>query len=439
MRASPQNLLARFAALASVVLVAVVIASVATGAEKHRFDAQVPSALYIYPGTEVRQAGQAIGEVVEVSAAKNGSNARIGIEVEDAAWPIAANSGLRLKSLSSISYHGRVVEVIPPARPDGWLADGAVLAGSSVNSPVEIDEILRSLDPGAQGDLGALLRNGGAALTGTPADVQKALRDAPGTLGQARAILDDLGEDSETLDTLVHEAARAVHAVNGPSPGLGALVDGTADTFEATARHATALGQTFERAPSALAATRKTLTSAEVTLREASTLTDRLAPGVPELRRALPPLTRALRTIRIVAPEGTSTLRTARRATTSLNPLLTTATQQLPRLTSIAKQAASQVACIRPYAPEVAGFASNWGSFISVGDNIDRVARVNLPVQPQPNLTPLTPAQYKALFPQMRYSFPRPPGESSGQPWYIPECGVGPETSDPSKDPEARP
>ena len=30
-------------------------------------------------------------------------------------------------------------------------------------------------------------------------------------------------------------------------------------------------------------------------------------------------------------------------------------------------------------------------------------------------------------------------GEPAGQPWFIPECGIGPEDLDPDNDPEARP
>ena len=33
---------------------------------------------------------------------------------------------------------------------------------------------------------------------------------------------------------------------------------------------------------------------------------------------------------------------------------------------------------------------------------------------------------------------PRPPGETSGQPWFQPQCGAGPEALDPAQDQEAQ-
>jgi len=38
----------------------------------------------------------------------------------------------------------------------------------------------------------------------------------------------------------------------------------------------------------------------------------------------------------------------------------------------------------------------------------------------------------------MTYGFPRPPGTDAGQPWFLPQCGAGPDALDPNKDPEAR-
>jgi hypothetical protein len=37
----------------------------------------------------------------------------------------------------------------------------------------------------------------------------------------------------------------------------------------------------------------------------------------------------------------------------------------------------------------------------------------------------------------IHYAMPRPPGLNAGQPWYLPQCGAGPDSLTPSKDPEA--
>jgi hypothetical protein len=36
----------------------------------------------------------------------------------------------------------------------------------------------------------------------------------------------------------------------------------------------------------------------------------------------------------------------------------------------------------------------------------------------------------------LRYAEPRPPGLSTGRPWFLPQCGAGPESLNPADDPE---
>jgi hypothetical protein len=129
-----------------------------------------------------------------------------------------------------------------------------------------------------------------------------------------------------------------------------------------------------------------------------------------------------------------------RGATPSLNPLLQRAATLMHDIASIGKQATTELDCIRPYAPDIAGFASNWADFLSWGDAKDRVIRAQVQnLTPAPvNIVGYDSATAAKLFPGLRYAFPRPPGESAGQPWFQPQCGITKDALDPSKDPEAR-
>jgi hypothetical protein len=165
-----------------------------------------------------------------------------------------------------------------------------------------------------------------------------------------------------------------------------------------------------------------------------------LAPGVRQVRKLASPLNSVLGTVVRVAPDATATLATARDATPALNPLLAKATRLMPQLGSIGRQSVAQLKCIRPYTPDIVAFFTNWGDFLSPTDGKDKYIRANVQM--------LTPAPYNAItgdsediaktFPGLRYAFPRPPGYNAGQPWFLPECGAGPDALDPSKDPEAR-
>jgi hypothetical protein len=141
-----------------------------------------------------------------------------------------------------------------------------------------------------------------------------------------------------------------------------------------------------------------------------------------------------------VGPDARDTLATARRATPALNPLLRKATAQLPQVESIGRQAAEQLSCLRPYSPEIASFFSNWGDFASGTDGRDKFFRANVlvPTPVATNVSPYNSAEALKLFPGTVYGFPRPPGQAAGQPWFQPQCGVGPDTLDATKDGETR-
>ncbi|HYF24280.1 MAG TPA: hypothetical protein VD931_00935, partial [Baekduia sp.] len=163
-------------------------------------------------------------------------------------------------------------------------------------------------------------------------------------------------------------------------------------------------------------------------------------PGVPELRRTAAPLGGLLRTVRDVGPDATATLATARRAAPRVTPLLQRATALSPQLRSIGEQSVENLECIRPYTPEANAFFSNWGDFFSGTDGKDKMIRAQVQnyAPAFSNVSGYTAAQAARLFSGLEYGLPRPPGQVAGQPWFLPQCGAGPDAIDPQKDPEIR-
>jgi hypothetical protein len=82
---------------------------------------------------------------------------------------------------------------------------------------------------------------------------------------------------------------------------------------------------------------------------------------------------------------------------------------------------------------------SNWGSYAQNYDGYGHYARMNVMGGPASLAsTPELKSKDFTAATGLKYALPRPPGLNGGQPWFIPECGVGPESLDPSKDPEDR-
>jgi hypothetical protein len=102
-------------------------------------------------------------------------------------------------------------------------------------------------------------------------------------------------------------------------------------------------------------------------------------------------------------------------------------------------QVEPMAACIRPYAPELAGNLSTWTGYNRSYDNGGHYART-FPLMANPALIPGTALSSKQITDLLKgrisYAMPRPPGLNAGKPWFQPQCGAGPESVDASKDPE---
>jgi ABC-type transporter Mla subunit MlaD len=340
----------------------------------------------------------------------------------------------------TVSYDNRYIALAPAAGKAPALRDGATIPARDFHVPVEFDQLLTAFTPGVQRDIRAFFHRGGDAFHAARGPLRDALISAPPALTQVNAVIDDLHADTRSLDVLVRSTGSVVDAIHSADPGLGDLVAGAATTFRATAGQATAMQDTLDRAPSTLAQVRHTLGHADTTLTAASDLAGRIRPGVTQVQRIATPLNHVLGTVVDVGPDARATLAAARRATPSLNPLLTKATALMPSVRSIGRQSVEALRCIRPYTPDIVAFFTNWGDFLSPTDGRDKYIRATVQqLVPAPqNATSQTSADIAKAFPGLRYAFPRPPGYNAGQPWFLPECGAGRDALDPAKDPESR-
>lgn len=432
----------RYTVISALMAVVLGVVLIARGDETgHRVHVVVPQATGIIVGQDLRSAGKRIGSIDDISAVDGGNAVRIDLRVEDEAWPLPRGTRMVLRTAGTVAYGSRYIAVLPPTRPvRGTLRDGEQLPAAHFQVPVEFDEFVGTFTADVRRDLRAMLRNGGSNLTATAPHMRRALGVAPATTKELGAVFGDLAERHEALGSLVRSTSHVTAAVDRAEPGLRQLLDDAGTTFDALAGDAAAVQRTLEVAPGVLVQARSTLKRADSTLESARVVTGRLAPGVTQLLRTARPLNRVLASVTEVAPDARGALRNVRDATPKVDPLLSTATELAPQLTSIERQAVDALNCIRPYTPEIVGFFPTWGDIMSSGDGRDKYLRATLQVfLPTPhNISTQTSGELAKAVPGVRYGFPRPPGAIAGQPWFLPECGAGPDALDPDKDPEAR-
>lgn len=430
---------ARIGAVATLISgAAVAVAVLQSGSAGHRVFVVADDAVNVIAGQQVRSGGEKIGEVEKLHAIRGGRAARIELQIDDTAWPLPRATKMELRWGGTIAYNDRYIEVRRGTPDNGTIPERGVLAPGHFTVPVEFDELLTTFTPALRRDMKAMLDHGGAAFRESERPLRRSLESAPAAVGEVGAVLADFEARSADLDTLVRSADSVFDAMHRADPGMGRLVSGAAATFRAVASRASALRAALDETPRTLAAARATLARADGTLVAAGRLTDRLGPGVTELRRLSAPLTGLLRSVRQVGPDARATLVVSRRAAPDLDALVARTTELMPRMGSIARQSDEQLACVRPYSPEIAAYFSTWGDFFSNTDGKDRYSRMASQSAPFINAETDDSATVAARNPALTFAFPRPPGLNAGQPWFLPECGAGPEALDPEKDPESR-
>lgn len=409
------------------------------GSTDRRLYAVVPEASQMIPGQEIRSAGQSVGRVGPIEPVRGGRAARVELRFDKGVWPVPRGSRLTLRWGGTVSYSNRYVD-LKRAAAGPALANESVLPAGAFAAPVEFDSAVDLFTRRMRRDTRSLVNTAGATFDAAQLPLRDVLTSAPPVVEEAGNVFADLTHDDDVLQGLLQSANAVTASVDRANPGVGPLLGGAGTTFRAIADQSRALEQTLDRLTPSLRQTRTTLTRADSTLDATRHLTARIAPGVTQLRRIARPLSRVLTTVEDIGPDARSTLASARRATPSLNPLLSKATALMPTVESAGAQAVHELKCIRPYTPEIVSLFSNWGDFFSFVDNKDKMARVildNIVAAPS-NISGYDSETATKLFPGLQYAFPRPPGLAGGQPWFLPECGAGPDALDPSKDPEAK-
>ena len=237
--------------------------------------------------------GVRVGRVGQLTPA--GGLADVVLRIDDSGVKLHddATAALRLKSLVGESY----VEVDPGTSSRPELPDGALLPLTQTHSPVQLDQVLNTLDPKTREALAGFLTQLGGGVRGRAGDVAALVRQSESTLGSTAATFNafdspQLGDLLATLTSDTGVLANRVNALSGTFRSgngfLGALAPDTtniqavivdaADTlnrFDAVLHdRTTGLGNTLDELD---AVTRNTSALAD----EARPIVDALSPELP--------------------------------------------------------------------------------------------------------------------------------------------------------------
>lgn len=188
----------------SAVLVAAVLWWLLLAPADNRFTAHFGSAVGLFAGSDVRVLGVRVGRIESVTP--QGTTVRVVLVVDR---EIRLPAEVAAVSVSPSLVSDRYVQLTPPYTSGAQLADGAQIPLQRTASPLELDELYRSLDQlstalgpdgaNADGALSDLVRVGAQTLSGTG----QSLNDTITALSQtARTLADSRSDLFATVDNL---------------------------------------------------------------------------------------------------------------------------------------------------------------------------------------------------------------------------------------------
>lgn len=424
-----------WALLLLVAAVAFVLWVISTRSQSHEVRVAFPNAVSVVPGLDVQANGVDVGKITSVAYEDGQAIVGVGIDDEDA-WPLHEGTTATLRYGTTAGNGTRRVDLVPGPRSAPEIPEGGVIESRYASTPVEFDEIFRMLDGDSRDDLRSLVGRTAQTLDGRAGALNEGIEQTAPALEAAGGLLGELADDDAALDRLVTDTHRAVGALASRQAQISDLVSVAGATFSELGANSQAVRDSIGEAPSTLRDATTTLARVDRSVDGLETTVRDAAPAAAELPRLAAAARPTVRQLSATAPRLTSLLRTGRRTVPAATRLVTEGTPFARRLTPILKDLAPVVGCIRPYAPELAGWFSNWASFSQNYDGAGHYARIRL-LGGATSLTssPELPTSFMKLF-SADYANPRPPGLNAGQPWLLPQCGVTADALDASKDPE---
>jgi len=193
------------------------------------------SANSIRVGSPVRIAGVNVGKVEKVEASDESGTSVVTLSLNKQALPLHEDATAKIRP--RIFLEGNFFVDLRPGTPDSpELEDGGVIKVTRTASPVQLDEVLTSLQSDTRQDLKDVLEGLAIALDKKPTKADD--RDAaPSARGETGA--ESFNDAYVDIPDAERSTAQVFEAFLGQEPGedLSRLIDGTARTTGALIRH----------------------------------------------------------------------------------------------------------------------------------------------------------------------------------------------------------
>jgi virulence factor Mce-like protein len=300
------------------------------GGDYYYVNAQFKDVGGLRTNSSVKINGVPAGKVVDLTVKRDAEGNDMAIaklKVDANAAPVGRDASVAVRPTDLLGE--RYAEVDPGHRNDP-LPKGGVIGESRTSVPVELDDVLNTLDADTRTRLGILVSELGRGLAGRGQDLSSVLAVLPPSLQRTQRLIDEVNTQNAALKDVIGKGDRITAAVNGRRDDMGKLIDEAAGALTTVAQKRRDLGRTLENAPA-------TLSDLRATLANLSSASVQLRPAAVELRRAAAPLNGTLKALPDFADQAAPTLATATKVAPQLAHLGRAATPTVRRLVPTAR------------------------------------------------------------------------------------------------------
>lgn len=326
---------------------------------EYRVSVELADVDNLVTNSDVQIAGIEVGKVEKVSTHGNRTKTVLRISPEHAPLHHGATIRVGAKSLVGETY----LDIDDGSGEE--LASGTRLPASAVKPSVQLNDVLRSINPRTRDALRDTLGSLGSATKDSRTQIAQVMSGL-GKLGRdGHTALDAIAAQSEDLKALAQQTTKVLGALDTGQGEIATLVRNAQTITGATAGQRTQLAATMRALPGVVG-------SAQTATDRLTGLSRSLAPVAANLREAAPYLTNALR-------ELPSTVRDVRGLLPSLSGALDRAPATLDRTPRFGKDARNLIPItrsalaeinpmlgyIKPYGKDLAAFFANFNAIWS--------------------------------------------------------------------------
>jgi virulence factor Mce-like protein len=241
----------------------------------------------IRAGSPVRIAGVEVGKVKEVKAEEDSDAAVVVLQIDDDGLPLHTDATAKIRP--RIFLEGNFFVDLQPGTPEApVLKDGGTLKVTQTATPVQLDEVLTSLQHDSRQDLKDLLDQLAVALNSKPTAAENRASD-PSARGQTAA--ESFNDAYDDIPAAEKSTSQVFEALLGSEPGtdLSRLIDGTARTTGALIRDENALRGLITNFNATMAALASESSNLRLSIRELPTTLTAANRAFDSLNAAFPP------------------------------------------------------------------------------------------------------------------------------------------------------